>query len=39
MANLLAKVRALPDSLQNVVVLGVLVSAIVVVVLIFKAFG
>ena len=39
MTNLLAKVRALPDSLQNVVVLAVLVSAIVVVVVIFKVFG
>ena len=39
MANLLAKVRALPDSLQNVVVFGVLLAAIAVVVLIFSAFG
>jgi hypothetical protein len=39
MESLLARVRALPDSLQNLVVMGVIVSLIVVVVLAFKAFG
>jgi hypothetical protein len=38
MTNLLAKIRALPDSLQNLVVLGMLVGVIAVVVLIFTAF-
>jgi hypothetical protein len=37
MANLLAKVRALPDALQNAIVLGALVSMVLVVVLILKA--
>ena len=39
MESLLARVRALPDALQNLVVMGVIVSAIVVVVLVFKVFG
>ena len=39
MDKLLAKVRALPDSLQKVVVFGVLASVIVAVVVILQALG
>jgi hypothetical protein len=39
MGSLLSKIRALPDSLQNVVVLGMLLGAIGVVVLLFKVIG
>jgi hypothetical protein len=39
MARLLAKVRALPDSLQNLVVLGTLIGVIAIVVLMFTVLG
>jgi hypothetical protein len=39
MGSLLARIRALPDSLQNVVMLGMLLGAVGVVVVLFKVIG